>query len=32
MVLDFWIQEDKSDRADRELLRVHQWVLGSVPY
>lgn len=32
MVLDFWIQEDKSDQADRELLRVHQWVLGSVPY
>lgn len=32
MVLDSWIREDRSDRADRELLRVHQWVLGSVPY
>lgn len=31
-VLDSWIQEGKSDPGDTELLRVHQWALGSGPY
>lgn len=27
-----WIQEGKNDLGDTELLRVHQWALGSGPY
>jgi len=31
MALDSWIQEDKSDRLDMELLKGHQWALAPGP-